>query len=296
MRRLFAALAGAALLAATSACGQGPGGAALAVDPPGIAGAPPAVTVRGDGQGVDLEPWTWCSTGGCADGAPPAEPVDLGSADELAVTFPEPGWVFEASFRPSDEPCGRRQSVPVERVGDQEHVVRPAGPAGTYDVDIFGRGPDGAGDVVVTVRWTTPVDGVMPTPTAGLAVLADHDGVVDSYGVELLLDDLATTPEQATATVTVTSSEGRSLSFEAERSAGECAEDGWVWFDGPAEAGKRAASLGTAPFTYDVDLVLDGEEHTASASWPADELEDGGSSVGLVFTPPLPALADAPRA
>ena len=204
------------------------------------------------------------------------------------MTFPEPGWSFEATFRPADQPCGRRQNVPVERIDGQEHLVRPAGPAGTCAVDLFGHGPQG--DVAVTARWTTPVDGPAPVPTASVSVLAEHDGRVDSYGIELLVDDLATSPEQAAATITVTSSEGRSLSFEATRTRGECQEEGWLSFDGPVERGAEAAALGTPPFTYDVQLTLDGQQHTATATWPADVLADQVPTLRLDFDPPLPAL------
>ncbi len=87
--------------------------------------------------------------------------------------------------------CPRRQAVPVAKTGDHTYVVRPAGPADTYDVTLFGRGD---GDLFVTFRWTTPQGGPMPVPDARLAVLADHDGGVDSYGVELELSDLRATP------------------------------------------------------------------------------------------------------
>lgn len=98
-----------------------------------------------------------------------------------------------------------------------------------------------------------------------------------------------------TANVTVTSSEGRSLTYEPQLSSEECAEEGSLFFNGPAQAGREAVGLGTPPFTYDVDLVLDGVEHTATASWPADELHDQAPPVGLVFSPPLPALGDSLR-
>ena len=299
MRAGTACLVGLVLAVVTGGCGTAPGGTSgVDAPPPATQGAEqvvpdiaegvPQVSVRGADEAVDLRPWTFCWTSGCADGAPPDDLADLGAPPELVVTFPEPGWSFEAIFSPADQPCGRRQVVPVERIGEQEHLVRPAGPAGVYDVDLFGRGPEG--DVVVTARWSTPVDGPMPVPTASVAVLAEHDGLVDSYGVELLLDDLAETPEQVAATVTVTSSEGAAVSFEATRMAGECQEEGWVLFDGPDEPGAEAAALGTPPFTYDVDLTIDGQSHAATATWPDDVLPDYAPSVSLDFDPPLPAL------
>ncbi|MEJ5946437.1 hypothetical protein WDZ17_14160 [Pseudokineococcus basanitobsidens] len=203
------------------------------------------------------------------------------------MSFPADGWEFEAVFRPAGQPCGRAQTVPVEQTAEQEYRVLPAGAAGTYDVDLLGRGPQG--DVAVTAQWTTVVDGPLPTPTASLTVLADHDGTVDSYGVELLLDDLAASPEQAEAVVTVTSSQGRSTTLEPTQVDGECQEEGWVLLTAPVEQGQQAAALGTAPFAYDVDLLLDGRRHTATATWPDDAREDD-LAVDLVFTPPLPAL------
>ncbi|WP_298805377.1 hypothetical protein [uncultured Pseudokineococcus sp.] len=254
-------------------------------------GGPPSVVVRGEGDAVALAPWTWCWTSGCADGLPPQDPTDLGSAEELLVGFPADGWDFEAVLRPAGQPCGPAQTVPLERTAAGEHRVLPAGPAGTYDVDLLGRGPQG--DVVVTVRWTTEADGPLPSPVASLGVLSQDDGTVDSYGVELLLDDLAATPGRAEVDITVTSSEGRSTTLEPTRLEGECQEEGRVDFTGPAEQGQRAAALGTAPFTYDVALLLDGQRHTATATWPDDARDEDGP-VALVFTPALPALTYDP--
>lgn len=238
-------------------------------------GGPPSVAVGGEGDAVELQPWTWCWTNGCVDGIPPEDPTDLGSAQELVVGFPADGWDFEAVFRPAGQPCGRAQTVPLEQAAAGEYRVLPAGPAGTYDVDLLGRGPQG--DVVVTVQWTTVTDGPLPSPSASLAVLAEDDGTVESYGVELVLDDLAATPERAEADITVTSSSGRSATLEPTRSGGECQEEGWVSFTGPAEQGQQATALGTAPFTYDVDLLLDGQRHTGTATWPDDARGDDGA-------------------
>ena len=55
-------------------------------------------------------------------------------------------------------------------------------------MDVFARGN---GDVITTFRWTTPVSGAMPAEAGGsAAVLADHDGELDSYGVELSVTNL----------------------------------------------------------------------------------------------------------
>lgn len=243
---------------------------------------PPPVELRAGGATLELDPWTWCFRNGCADGMPPDPLPDVGSPDEVAVAFPLDGWTFEATFAPAGAACPRQHTVPV---GD-DGVLRPAGRAGTYDVTLFGRG---AGDLFVSFRWTTTADGPLPVPDARLALIADHDGVPDSYGVELVLTNLATTPASAEATITARAGDGDELSFAATRQPG-CLAEGTVSWDGPDEQGKAAAALGPPPFAYEVEVVLDGTRHRASAEWPADEIEGNEPSVALVFEPPLPAL------
>ena len=284
-----------ALLVALSACNIG---APLRGPDPSIArgdrgdrGAhgftpPPPVTVRTATSTFDLEAWTYCYGSMCADGPPPADPPHVGQAAAVEVEFPMEGWTFEATFVPVGETCPRQHSVPVERTGDFTYLVEPAGPADTYDVTLFGRGD---GDLFVTFRWTTPRDGPMPVPGGRLAVLADHDGAVDSYGVELELSNLATTPDSATAEVTVMAANGRSLTFGAVRSPG-CVAEGTVYWDGPDEAGVAAADLGAPPFTYDVVVTLDRVRYSASATWPDDQIDGNEPSVSLKFSPALPAL------
>jgi len=248
--------------------------------------APPPVTVRAGDKIMDLEAWTFCFANGCADGSPPENPPDLGVAPRIEVEFPLQGWTFDAEFVPVGDACPRRHVVAVEQTGDHTYVVVPTGHADTYDVTLFGRGD---GDLFVTFRWTTANDGLMPIPHGRLAVLADHDGAVDSYGVELELSDLAATPEVATAEVTVTAANGKSLTFEPVRAPG-CVAEGTLYWDGADQAGLDAVKLGLPPFTYDVVVTLDGVQYSATAAWPDDEIEGNEPSVVLDFSPALPAL------
>jgi hypothetical protein len=250
-------------------------------------GAPPRVTVRFGRDHVALPAFSYCYGNICADGMPPASPPDVGSPAEVEVDFPIAGWTFDATFVPAGERCGRAQTLPVRQEGDGPLVLRPAGFAGTYDVTLFGRGD---GDLVTVFRWSTPTDGPLPRPESRLAVLADHDGEVDSYGVELDVSNLAATPERAEATITVTAADGAELTFDAARSSGPCRPEGSVYWDGPDREGLAAARLGPAPFAYRVVLLLDGVRHEANARWPADVIRGNEPSVGLSFTPPLPAL------
>jgi hypothetical protein len=256
-------------------------------DAPTESDAPPPVTVHFFDQSVALRAWTYCFGNLCADGSPPAAPADVGSPEEVLVEFPLPDWSFTASFQPARKPCGRIQEASLEPAADGRLLLRPVGHAGTYDVTLFGRGD---GDLFTTFRWTTPVDGPLAEPTARLAVLADHDGGVDSYGVELELTNLARTPKQASARITVRDADGEEVTFDATRSSERCFPEGTVYWDGPDAKGLEAAGLGKGPFTYRVEVVLDGSGHVAEAEWPRDEIEGNEPSVTLEFSPALPGL------
>jgi hypothetical protein len=242
---------------------------------------------------VQLAAWTYCYQTTCADGFPPDPLPSVGSGDQLEVTFPLEGWTFTAAFRRADDPCARTQTVELQRTGPTSFLLDPAGPAGTYAVELFGRGD---GDLFVSFGWTTTTDGPMPEPEARLAVLADDDGRIDSYGVELVLSNLDESPSTATATITVTAANGRSLTFDAqpgEQPQGRCPViEGLVSWFGPDDQGRASARLGPAPFTYDVVVTLDGVEHRARAVWPDDEIPDLGPSVALDFEPARPAPTD----
>jgi hypothetical protein len=248
---------------------------------------PPPVTVRFFDETAALEAWTYCYGSVCADGMPPSDPHDVGSPEEVVVEFPLAGWSFTASFRPAGEECGRVQEAPLEAAGEGRFLLRPVGYADAYDVTLFGRGD---GDLFTTFRWTTPGDGPLPTPEARLAVLADHDGRTDSYGIELEVSNLARTPKEASARITVEARDGDAVTFDAERSRLECQPEGTVYWDGPDEEGLAAAALGEGPFTYKVELLLDGSRFVATAAWPADEIPGNEPSVALHFTPNLPGL------
>jgi hypothetical protein len=249
--------------------------------------SPPPVVVRFLDQSITLNASTYCYGNVCADGAPPNHPPDVGSPEQVVIDFPLQGWSFTAAFRSAGRDCGRVQEVPVTPEGGA-FVLRPAGYADTYDVTLFGRG---GGSLFVTFRWTTPQDGPLPKPEARLAVLADHDGGVDSYGVELELRNLARTPKGPSAKVTVRAKSGRAVSFEAIRAEGACQPEGTVYWDGPDEQGLAAARLGDGPFTYEVEVLIDGVTYSATATWPADEIVGNEPSVALNFSPELPALS-----
>ncbi len=274
---------------------------------------PPVVVVAGDTR-LELDVWTTCWSGGdgagyCADGMPPAEPAVVTSDGPVFVEFPLAGWTFQATGRLDPAPnavgqgssdpsgsgpprcdAGRSQTVDLTPVSATVHRLDPFGTPGTRTVDVFGRGP--SGDVIVTFAWTTAVDGVAPVPTASLSLLADHDGEVDSYGVELPLTGLAAIPDDLAATVVVTAAGGESHELTLAAAPDDCRPEGDTFLTAPLAEGLAAAALGDPPFTYTVTVPIGGVDHVATAAWPDDVDPECAPCVPLAFDPPLPALPD----
>ena len=245
-----------------------------------------------DGRQLDLAPWTACLGNGCVDGMPDDDHLPaVGSPDAVTFGFDLDGWAFESvTFRQLDAACPRRITVAAEETGPRTFRIEPAGPAGVWAVDVFGRGPEG--DAVTTFRWRTPVDGRLPEEATGTAaVLADHDGELDSYGVELSLDDLDRPYASATARVQVADADGDSVTIAVPRSSPHegCWSAGALTFGAPDDAGRPATDLGPGPYTYTATVRLGRTTHTGTGVWPDDESDDMAPYVPLQWEPPLPA-------
>ena len=274
---------------------------------PSVAVPTPMVTIRHRGSGgqwpwpgtfllryghtqLELGPHTYCyqavGKGACVDGFD-GDPPSIGSPEELFVFVPVPD-VDELVVSQSvgDAGCASSVAAAATSLGNGWWLVRPRGAAKEYRVSLLASG-SGAGDMVADVIWQTPSDQELPDPLAEIALIANHDGRPDSYGVELRVDGLPASPKRASATITVTAANGRSLTFDAtERSIG-CGPLGAVSWQGPADKGKQAAGLGDFPFTITVDLVLDGVSHHATATYPDDRASETDTALPLQFEPSL---------
>jgi hypothetical protein len=114
-------------------------------------------------------------------------------------------------------------------------------------------------------------------------VLANHDGAVDSYGIELQVTNLARTLRKTSATITVQASNENALTFKAKRARGRCLAEGTVYWDGPDDKGLAAADPGDRPFAYKVELILDSvRRYVSGATWPDDGISGNEPSVSLV--------------
>lgn len=246
---------------------------------------PPPFRIRYGDTELRLNPVTYCYRTGCVDGFD-NNPPHVGSPEELFVFVPVFPELTVEQIGGDDYCAGRSVAPEVTSLGEGWWVVRPRGPAGDYRVSIFAHG--GGGDMVADVRWTTPSNQPLPEPVARLALIADHDGRPDSYGLELQVTNLPQSPTEYAATITVTAGNGESMTFEATQSSEVCMGEGSIYFDGPDDKAKQAAALGDFPFTTTVELTLDGVRHVATATYPDDEIEGNEPSVALAFEPPLP--------
>ena len=301
MGKRSAALLALAIVVAACSGSSGPDRADRA-DRDGFAGdvpRPPDVVIHGGGRTLRLRPYTYSWDSGSADGFPSAHPSEIGTPQSVTVDLPGEGWSVYVNFGSPRQPdpgggpfstqCGRRFPHQLATNASDRLVIRPRGTAGIHDVDITMTSTLRPESRSVTFRWTTPVSGPTNRPHSSAAVLADHDGRVDSYGVDFSASDLASTPKNATAAITVTAANGRSATIPLTRNPDECT-DGLVRFAGSKEAGLEAARLGPKPFRYDVELTMDGVRYRAHAVWPRDEQPDDEPNVRLRFSPPLPGF------
>lgn len=150
MRRTAVGLGLAVLLALAGCAGSG--------DDTPVDASPPSVVVTTDDGEIELAPWSFCWSwrggGACGDGFEPDNPPPVGAPMHVDITFPEDGWLFDATFTEvTEEPCPLTLTTTAEPAGDGVHRLDPIGPAGDWQVRLFGTGPQG--DLAVTFVWTT---------------------------------------------------------------------------------------------------------------------------------------------
>jgi hypothetical protein len=260
---------------------------------------PSPVVLRLAGRDLELKPWSYCWTGPsnqkgvspgiCADGYAQTKDLDgVGSPDSVDFWFGAENWGFQATFTELGVDCPRQHTMQTMRTGDQMFRVDPAGLAGRYRVDLFGRGSQGS--VSTSFVWTTPTDGPTDRPTAYIALISGDADKLWAYQLEVGVQDLAFQPREADVEVTVTAANGRSMIFDAEHEDhGKCFAEGSLFFRGEQDPAQQAAQLGPPPFTYDVLLTLDGKRYHGTAVWPRDEKTEEAPNTVLTFDPPLPA-------
>jgi len=260
---------------------------------------PSPVVLQLAARDVELKPWSYCWDGPptpkgiapvvCADGYAQTKDLEgVGNAGSVDFWFGVEDWDFQATFTELGVDCPRQHTVQAVRTGDQTFRLDPAGPSGSYRVDLFGAGRHGS--VATSFLWTTPTDGPTDQPAAYIALVSGDGDELWAYRLEVGVQDLAFQPHEADVEVTVTAANGRSMTLDAElQDRGGCYAEGSLFFRGERAPAQQAAQLGPAPFTYQVLLTLDGKQYVGHAVWPRDEKRDEAPNTVLTFDPPLPA-------
>lgn len=247
--------------------------------PPASGGHPPPIVARPFDTTQQQEAWqgSYCWGNTCSDSiAPPWDALPLlGATDTVEVGFAAPGdWTV--TLGTDGRPCAT-YPVLLLQTGPNTYDFAPTGPADEYRLDVFIY-PESGGDTSGAFRWTTPgPDG--PTAWAHLHQNTEFSG---GMGVVQVVLDGAAVDGNVTGTVTVSGADA-SETFRLTAYDQGCRGDHYVTLAPPDPVDQRVDGLGAGPYTYDVDLVVDGMRHQATAVSP-DDAED----TTLVFDPPLP--------
>ncbi len=149
---------------------------------------PSPVVLRLADRDLELKPWSYCwsgpndrkgiSPGICSDGYVQSHRLDrVGSPAFVEFWFGVNDWRFEATYTALGVDCPRQHTVQATRTDDQMFRLDPAGLAGRYRVDLFGRGRHGS--VSTSFLWTTPDDGPIDQPAAYIALVSgDQDELI----------------------------------------------------------------------------------------------------------------------
>ena len=272
---------------------EGRGDGALATEPPstsapaealqvperGSGGDPPPIVVAGAGPQATAWQGSYCWGNRCVDMAAPGwhDLPDVDTVPTVLAGFTDPGATWAVSL------VGRtgcaRYPVLLTPVGVGTYELTPSGPAGQYRADVFIRSAAG-GDTTGAFRWTTS-GATAPTSWAHL----HQNGRFESGGgvVQVVLDRAAV-DGQVRGDITVTGVDGSSHRFPLEVADAGCSGDGYALLAPQGLVDPAVDGLGAGPFTYDVDVVVEGTHHRASAA-SGNDAED----TPLTFSPPLPS-------
>lgn len=215
---------------------------------------------------------------------------DLGAHDQIQFWFERPGWTFDATFRPQGEGCPTATTVEAVATGERRFSLTPAGgPAGTYQVDLYGTGPEGS--VSSRFVWTTTEAGPYASASAKVGFYPRSRGE-GSYALEVAVDDLAFHPTvedfEGLAKVKITAADGTETGLgvpliEQSLPCGQRGNSGSFYYQGEWRTGLE--DLGPAPYTLDVSFRVGGTTYEGSATW-----KRRGTYLDLDVIPPLPGM------
>jgi len=276
----------ALLFLVAAACAAGPGGpnnlgadTSATTSTPGDTAVerdhPPDLVVAAGDERLTLAAFSYCwSTGGeeqrqvvCADGAPP-DPlpgVTLADTADLAMMFPLP-WVIQAQFLPGGEYCNGGAVVRVDPAGTP---ITMTGPAGTYRVDVFGRGDQG--DASWAFELLTTTGGEPPPPYAQVFWYPSGRDLEADATFFALIGNIAKPPAGVSGTVSVTAGNGASRQYDLTAGQTSNCWEGTVSLHAPAHFTADVLDLGPSPYDVTVTATIDGSTIISDPiRWPDD--------------------------
>lgn len=251
-------------------CGAGSGSVGSS-DPAEEVGRPPDLMLAAGEDKLELSPFAYCwSSAGqtvCADGAPP-DPLPVltvNSGESLTVNFPL-DWTLQGTLYVGEGYCDGSSIVDIDLDGA---ALEELGPAGTYRVEVFGRGEEGDG--AWAFELTTTEDRSGPPPFVQVLWYPSDRDLDEGASFGAQLGNLTTKPKEVSAVVTVTSADGGSKEFELQGDVDDNCWGSTVGFAGPDNLTAQVLELGSAPYDVGVSFNIDETLFTSPTfTWPDD--------------------------
>jgi len=239
---------------------------------------PPDLRVTGGDRELVLSPFSYCwsagGTGVCADGLPPDPLPSLSLVDSaLSVSLPI-DWTLQATVSPSGGACDDVSIIDVDPGGAPFDVP---GSAGTYRLDLFGRGDRGDGAWAFQVATGADAPDV-PRYVQAFWYPAGGELPPDAP-FSVVVGNLAERPGGFAASVTVTPSSGATGAFDLHADTPPDCWSSSLRLDAPEDFTERVSEIGPPPYEFAVTVDIDGTTVSSeSLTWPDDFPDDSNES------------------
>lgn len=248
---------------------------------------PPDLMVAAGDDQLALNPFAYCwSSRGqtvCADGAPPdpLPALTVNGGESLTIDFPL-DWTLQGTLYVGEGYCDGSSIVDIDL---NDAAFEELGPAGTYRVEVFGRGEEGDG--AWAFELTTTEDQPGPPPFVQVLWYPSDRDLDEGASFGAQLGNLTTKPEKVSAVVTVTSADGGSEDFELQGDVDDNCWGSTVGFAGPDNLTAQVLELGSAPYDVTISFSLDETLiMSPTFTWPDDFPSNSNESSRKTVDPP----------
>jgi hypothetical protein len=232
---------------------------------------PPDLRVTGGATDLVIAPHSYCWTvdgqGVCADGAPqePLPTVTLEDTSQLNLGFGL-DWQLAVTLLAGGEWCNGAMVIDADPQGSP---LESLGPAGTYRVEVFGRG-DG-GDAAWAFELVTRTDRPFPSPFVQVLWFPSDRELEADAAFYALVGNIPVPPAEIAATATVTASNGESVELQLSVGDNRGCWSSSIGFEGAPQFTAQVLELGPPPYAAVVTVAIDGSTITGTpVRWPDD--------------------------